>query len=54
MLRDRFLNDVWSFVMGKGDRRTFRGKLYNCSYGNKRPQTTKKAIAAPAKVSGKK
>ena len=29
--------------MGKGDKRTRRGKIYKGSYGKKRPQRTKKA-----------
>ena len=29
--------------MGKGDRQTAKGKRYNSSYGNARPQATKKA-----------
>ena len=28
--------------MGKGDKRTRRGKIYKGSYGNRRPQRTKK------------
>jgi 30S ribosomal protein S31 len=32
--------------MGKGDRRTRRGKIYNGSYGKKRPRKVKKAKAA--------
>ncbi|MBS3895689.1 30S ribosomal protein THX [Silanimonas sp.] len=42
--------------MGKGDRKTAKGKRYNASYGNARPhQTVVKAAvtavkAAPAKV----
>ena len=28
--------------MGKGDKRTRRGKIYRSSYGNKRPQRNKK------------
>jgi 30S ribosomal protein S31 len=40
--------------MGKGDRKTAKGKRYNSSYGNARSQVTKKAAArtatkAPAK-----
>lgn len=31
--------------MGKGDRKTRRGKIYNCSYGIKRPRRAKKAKA---------
>jgi len=27
--------------MGKGDKRTRRGKIYRSSYGNKRPQRKK-------------
>jgi 30S ribosomal protein S31 len=37
--------------MGKGDRKTAKGKRYNSSYGNARTQATKKAagtVAAPA------
>jgi 30S ribosomal protein S31 len=36
--------------MGKGDRKTAKGKRYNSSYGNARTQVTKKAaggFAAP-------
>jgi len=35
--------------MGKGDRRTRRGKIYNGSYGKKRPHRARKGAAdAPA------
>jgi 30S ribosomal protein S31 len=33
--------------MGKGDRRTRRGKIYNGSYGKRRPHKVKKAKKAP-------
>ena len=34
--------------MGKGDKRTRRGKIYNHSHGKKRPgRVKKKATAAP-------
>jgi 30S ribosomal protein S31 len=42
--------------MGKGDKRTRRGKIYNGSYGKKRPhrETNKAAVAtsgaAPART----
>jgi 30S ribosomal protein S31 len=42
--------------MGRGDKRTFRGKIYAGSYGNTRPQKGKKKAAgktaggAPAKA----
>jgi len=45
--------------MGKGDKRTRRGKIYNGSYGKKRPHTARKdgaaagAAATPAPRSGK-
>jgi len=40
--------------MGKGDRKTAKGKRYNSSYGNARTQVTKKAAgAAPAPVAKK-
>lgn len=32
--------------MGKGDLRTRRGKIYNGSYGKKRPHRAKKKAAA--------
>lgn len=34
--------------MGKGDRRTAKGKRYNSSYGNVRSRTTTKAAGTPA------
>lgn len=34
--------------MGKGDRRTRRGKIYNGSFGKKRPHRGRKAGAANA------
>jgi 30S ribosomal protein S31 len=34
--------------MGKGDLRTRRGKIYNGSFGKKRPGRVKKAAAAAA------
>lgn len=45
--------------MGKGDRKTAKGKRYNCSYGNIRPKAITKAAgsaAAPVakKAAGKK
>ena len=40
--------------MGKGDRRTAKGKRYNSSYGNARLQATKKATGAPAGSTVKK
>ena len=33
--------------MGKGDTRTRRGKIYNGSYGKKRPHKVKKAKKNP-------
>ncbi|RXR05476.1 30S ribosomal protein THX [Pseudoxanthomonas composti] len=33
--------------MGKGDRKTAKGKRYNASYGNARLKTTSAAVAAP-------
>jgi 30S ribosomal protein S31 len=34
--------------MGKGDKRTRRGKIYKGSYGKKRPQRVKKSNKKPA------
>lgn len=41
--------------MGKGDRRTAKGKRYNSSYGNARPKSpaAKKAVGATAPVARK-
>jgi 30S ribosomal protein S31 len=38
--------------VGKGDRRTRRGKIYNGSFGKSRPKSpdAKKKTAAPAKT----
>jgi 30S ribosomal protein S31 len=37
------------FDMGKGDRKTAKGKRYNSSYGNARPASVKTASAPAAK-----
>jgi 30S ribosomal protein S31 len=34
--------------MGKGDKRSRRGKIYNGSYGKKRPQWARKPAETPA------
>lgn len=38
--------------MGKGDRRSRRGKIYNGSYGKKRPHRARKGAAATAPAAG--
>ncbi|MEY4760735.1 MAG: ribosomal protein Thx [Pseudomonadota bacterium] len=40
--------------MGKGDRRTRRGKIYAGSFGKSRPKAGNKAAAAPAASTSKK
>lgn len=40
--------------MGKGDRKTAKGKRYNSSYGNARTQVTKKAAGAATAPVAKK
>lgn len=42
--------------MGKGDKRTARGKRFRHSFGNSRPKSTKKTVVAkkPAKAARKK
>lgn len=35
--------------MGKGDKRTKKGKIYRGSYGKRRPRKLKKKPAAPKK-----
>lgn len=39
--------------MGKGDRKTAKGKRYNASYGNSRKQISKVAVGAAAPVAKK-
>lgn len=34
--------------MGKGDKRSFKGKVFKGSHGKTRPRHQKKAVAAPA------
>ncbi len=34
--------------MGRGDKRTFKGKVFKGSHGKSRPQHEKKAVATPA------
>lgn len=38
--------------MGKGDRRSRRGKIYNGSYGRKRPHKGKKKAGAARPAAG--
>ena len=40
--------------MGKGDKRTLRGKIFKGSYGKTRPHRPKKKPAAKARPPGKK
>ena len=39
--------------MGKGDRKTAKGKRYNASYGNARKQVSKVAVGAAAPAAKK-
>ncbi|WP_267885699.1 30S ribosomal protein THX [Xylella fastidiosa] len=42
-------------MMGKGDRKTAKGKRYNASYGNARPHSISKAsVDAAAPLSNKR
>ena len=41
-------------IMGKGDRRTAKGKRYNSSYGNARPKAVTKAAGSAAAPVAKK
>jgi 30S ribosomal protein S31 len=34
--------------MGRGDKRTFKGKIFKGSHGNTRPRKKKKAAGTPA------
>jgi 30S ribosomal protein S31 len=53
-LRARILNQPESDIMGKGDKRTLRGKIFKGSYGKTRPHHPKQKPAAKAKPAGKK
>ena len=37
------LSSIWSLSLGKGDKRTFRGKVFRGSHGKSRPRKAKKA-----------
>lgn len=39
---------IWSLSLGKGDKRTFRGKVFRGSHGKTRPRKAKKAAKKPA------
>lgn len=36
--------------MGRGDKRTRKGKIFKGSFGNSRPKNAKKNVAAPKKA----
>jgi ribosomal small subunit protein bTHX len=38
----------WSLSLGKGDKRTFRGKVFRGSHGKTRPRKARKAAKKPA------
>jgi 30S ribosomal protein S31 len=40
--------------MGRGDKRTRKGKIFKGSYGKTRPRGLKKAAAPAAKAAGRK
>jgi len=46
--RGRQHSSIQEHDMGKGDRKTAKGKRYNSSYGNARLQVSKKATGAAA------
>jgi ribosomal small subunit protein bTHX len=39
---------IWSSNLGKGDKRTFRGKVFKGSHGKTRPRKAKKPAKKPA------
>lgn len=39
--------------MGKGDKRSRKGKIHNGTFGKRRPARTKKVAAAPSKKTKK-
>jgi ribosomal small subunit protein bTHX len=39
---------IWSSNLGKGDKRTFRGKVFKGSHGKTRPRKPKKKAKKPA------
>jgi 30S ribosomal protein S31 len=50
----RVQSTIRSITMGKGDRKTAKGKRYNSSYGNSRSSATTKAAGAPSAPVAKK
>jgi 30S ribosomal protein S31 len=46
LFRTTFEEHVQEQEMGKGDRKTVKGKRYNASYGNARPKAVAKAAGA--------
>jgi 30S ribosomal protein S31 len=51
-LAEEILIFLWSYVMGKGDQKTRRGKIVRGSYGKTRPhhpKTSEQATAAAKK-----
>jgi ribosomal small subunit protein bTHX len=40
--------------MGRGDKRTKKGKIANHSFGKSRPKTKKKAVKRPVKAAPRK
>jgi len=51
ILSDQFsnLHEINTINMGKGDKKTRRGKIANKSYGARRPKKIKKVVAPAAK-----
>jgi 30S ribosomal protein S31 len=45
------ISSISEIAMGRGDKRTRRGKIFKSSYGNTRPKTTNKTSAGESKGS---
>jgi len=52
---DKIIDNLEDSLMGKGDKRTKRGKIFRGSHGNSRPKSNKSgdAVAKPTPKKGK-
>ncbi len=54
ILEQQILNQPENDIMGKGDKKTLRGKIFKGSYGKTRPHHPAKKAAVKAKPGAKK
>lgn len=49
-LLDIFLLTIYSFIMGRGDKKTLRGKIAMGTFGKKRPRKTSPSVTVVAEA----